>query len=153
VGTRLTFDVLGEVQLDRTLARVGVGLTDARPLWEDLTDRFVRFTRRQYDTEGGAGSGGWQALSPRYAAWKARHYPGKPILERTGRSKRLVTVRPLQVEELSASRMVIGATDDVLRYHQHGAGNLPRRRVVDLPESERRTWVRRSHRFLMTGNL
>jgi hypothetical protein len=43
---------------------------------------YLRDVNRNFDTEGGL-VGGWAALSPAYAAWKRRTYPGRRILERS----------------------------------------------------------------------
>jgi phage gpG-like protein len=153
VGTRFTFSFEGEVQIDRTIARVIDAVTDMRPVWEKLATRFAAVERRQFASEGGYGSGGWPALSPAYAAWKAANYPGRPILERTGTLKRSLTSRPFGVEVLDARSFAVGSGIDYGRFHQAGAGNLPRRRPVELPESERREWVRLMQRFIVTGNV
>ncbi len=150
---RLTLSFYGDVQLDRTLARFGDNLGDARALWDDLTNRFVRLERRQFATEGAYASGGWPELSPRYAHWKARHYPGKPILQRGGLLHESLTERPLGVEVLEPGFMVIGSGVGYGGYHQKGGGTLPRRRPVEFPESTRRDWVRRIQRFIVTGDV
>ena len=151
MAARLTLTMEGETQIDRTLARFADAIEDARPLWDVLADRFAASERRQFDSEGAYGSGGWAPLSPAYAAWKARHYPGKPILERTGEAKRGLTVRPFGVEVLLPGSMVVGSGTDYMRYHQRGAGTLPQRRPVELPEGERRDWVKLMQRFILTG--
>lgn len=148
---RFTFNVEGETQVDRTLARVMDDLEDLRPAWDTLADRFAKVEERQFDTEGRYGGAGWPALSPAYAAWKAAHYPGQPIMVRTGEGRRGLTERPFGVEVIEARSMALGSGTDYLRYHQRGAGNLPQRRVVELPESERREWVKIIQRFVMTG--
>lgn len=150
---RITLAVEGEVQLDRTLARFTDAVSDAAPVWEVLANRFAALERRQFASEGAYASGGWTPLSPRYAAWKARRYPGKPILERTGELKRSLTERPFGVEVIEAGFMVVGSGTDYGRYHQAGGGTLPQRRPVELPESERRTWARLIQRFIVTGEV
>lgn len=148
VRIRLTF--LGEVQLDRTLARFADNLEDARPVWEVLADRFARLERQQFAGEG-TFSGGWAALSPDYAEAKARTHPGKPILERDGDLKRSLTRRPFGVEVLEPAFMVVGSDVPYGEYHQAGTSRMPRRRPVEFPESERREWVRILQRFIVTG--
>lgn len=148
---RFTFAVEGEAQVDRTLARFADNVDDATPVWNKLADRFAVIETRQFDSEGAYGSGGWPALSAKYAAWKARHYPGAPILTRTGALRQSLTERPFGVEVIEPGSMTIGSGSDVGRYHQGGAGNLPQRRPVELPENERRTWVRMIQRFITTG--
>jgi len=148
---RFTFEVAGERQIDRTLLRFAENIDDARPVWEVLAQRFARAESRQFASEGAYGSGGWPALSPDYAAWKSHHYPGKPILERTGALKRDLTQRPFGVEVLEPGSMAVGTDISYAAYHQAGGGRLPRRRPVELPESERRTWVNLIQRFIVTG--
>lgn len=152
-ATRFTFSVEGEVQIDRTLARFEENIADAEQLWDKLADRFAKLERRQFASEGAYGSGGWAPLSPTYGAWKAVHYPGKPILERTGLLKESLTRRPFGIEVIEPGFMVLGSGVDYGKYHQAGGGNLPQRRPVELPESERRTWVRLIQRFIRTGNV
>lgn len=153
MAVRFTFTVEGETQIDRTLARFSEAASDARPLWDALADRFAAMERRQFDTEGAYGSGGWPALSPDYAAWKAAHYPGKPILERSGALRESLTRRPFGVEVIDARAIAVGSGIDYGRFHQAGADNLPQRRPVEFPESERRTWVRLIQRFIVTGTV
>lgn len=150
---RFTFSVEGETQIDRTLARFADNIDDATEVWENLAGRFAAMERRQFDSEGAYGSGGWAALSPAYAAWKARAYPGKPILERTGALRESLTVRPFGVEAIEARAMAVGSGIDYGRFHQAGTGTMPRRRPVEFPESERRTWIRLIQRFIVTGRV
>lgn len=151
MAVRLTLSIHGENQIDRTLARMAEGVTDATDLWDVLADRFAAANRRQFASEGAYGSGGWAELSPAYAARKARLYPGKPILEATGELKDSLTSRPFGVEVLLPGSMVVGSGLQRGKYHQAGGPNLPQRRPVELPESERRTWVKLMQRFILTG--
>lgn len=151
MAARLTLSVHGETQIDRTLARYAENVEDASDLWDKLADRFAAANRRQFSSEGAYGSGGWTPLSPAYEAWKSRAHPGKPILELSGDLKRSLTSRPFGVEVLRPGSMAVGSGLAYGRYHQAGDGNLPRRRPVELPESERRTWVRYMQNFIRTG--
>lgn len=149
---RLSFDFYGDQQLERTLDRFGDAAEDMRPAWDAIAEDFADVERRQFSTEGGYGSGGWAPLSPRYAAWKARAYPGKPILQREGDLVRSLTERPFGIEVILPARMVIGSDVEHGQYHQHGGPRLPRRRPVELPELVRRRWVKIVQRFLVTGH-
>lgn len=149
MATRLQFTFWGEAQVDRTLEVVSLHAQDATPVWEELADRFLDDERRQFQSEGAYGSGRWAPLSPKYAAWKARHWPGRGILVRTGELVASLTQGP-QVRVITPSQMAVGSAVDHGKYHQRGQG-VPRRRPVELPESERREWTRAVHRFLVTG--
>jgi phage gpG-like protein len=146
----LRFEFYGDVQLARTLDRFATNVADARPAWEAIADRFAHVERRQFATEGRASSGGWAPLSPRYGAWKARNYPGRPILERDGDLKESLTRRPFGVELILEDRMVIGSSVKYGAYHQRGDG-VPRRRPIELTEAERKAWVKILQRFIVTG--
>jgi phage gpG-like protein len=147
--TRIRLEFYGEAQLDRTLARFSAG--DLRPVWEELAGRFASVEGRQFRSEGRYGSGGWAPLSADYAEWKHAHYPGKPILERTGRLVASLTRRPFPVEVITPASMTIGSDVDYGEFHQRGGGRLPQRRPVELPESERRAWVNRIQRYIVQG--
>lgn len=146
---RVTFTFFGDVQVDRTLAGLEDRAEDVSEAWEAIADRFLGAEARQFSSEGGYGSAGWSPLSPRYAAWKARHYPGAPILVRTGELRRTLTEGP-EVRVIAPHDAWIGSAVPYGRFHQAGDG-VPRRRPVEMPESERREWVRIVQRFLRTG--
>lgn len=150
VGLRLEF--YGDVQLDRTLADISERADDMRPVWDHLADRFVEMERRQFATQGAYASGGWAPLSPAYARWKASRYPGQTILRREDELYDSLTQRPLGVEVLTDSFMVIGSAVEHGAYHQRGDG-VPQRRPIEFPESERVEWMRTMQRFIMTGSV
>jgi phage gpG-like protein len=96
--------------------------------------------RMQFATQGSGPTGPWKPLSSKYQAWKEVHYPGRPILVRSGKLRGALT----GPHHGNALREV---TDDVLTYgtkgvgyashHQVGADSLPARPVFDFgPEFE-----------------
>jgi phage gpG-like protein len=147
---RITFTFYGEAQVDRTLANVELGAADARPAWEVIADDFLASEARQFASQGAYASGGWPPLSPKYAKWKALHYPGKPILRRTDELFESLTIGPA-IRITEPQLLVIGSDVDYGRYHQTGTDRMPRRRPVELTENRRREWVRILQRFIVTG--
>lgn len=142
----------GDVQLHRTLERFTEAVGDMRPAWGALRDRFVALEKRQFQSEGQAASGGWSPLSPTYAAWKARNYPGKTILRRTDELFESLTEGPaIFISE--PSYMVIGTDVPYAAYHQAGGPNLPQRRPVELPEAERVAWGRVMQNHIMGADI
>lgn len=148
----LVLEFWGDVQLNRTLADIDDRATDMREVWEVLADRLAVVEERQFRTEGGYASGGWPALSPRYAAWKATHYPGQTILRRTDELYESLTDRPFDVEVIEPDYMVLGSDVPYGGFHQRGDGQK-QRRPVELPETERVEWIRLMQRFVMTGSV
>ena len=145
------FELLGERQIDRRLGRIELATVDATPAWEMLAESFLDTERKQFATQGGL-SGGWRPLSDRYAAWKAAHYPGKPILQRTGDLARSLTEGP-QIRVIEPHQMVLGTDVDYAHWHQLGTDRMPRRRPVDLPRPTRVAWVKVLQRWCLTGAL
>lgn len=148
--TRIRFAFYGDEQVNRTIMRIVDAAEDARPAWEVIAKWFQLAQRKQFRSEGTYGSGGWAPLSPRYAAWKARRYPGAPILVRTGDLRASLTERPFGVEVIEPRTAIFGSDIGYGLFHQRGEG-VPRRRPVELPESLRQRWVKVLQRFLVTG--
>lgn len=149
--TRLTFSVFGDAQVDRELVGIESAAEDLRPAWETLRGRFLTLERRQFASQGGY-SGGWAPLSPRYAAWKAVNFPGKTILRRTDHLYRSLTEGP-DIAIIEPGYMILGTSVVYAEHHQRGGGRLPRRRPVELPDSERREWVKVLQSFIRTGGV
>ena len=153
MAVRFIFDFAGEAQVDRTLEGLTERALDARPAWAVIMRRLARAEGTQFRTEGAYASGGWAPLSPAYAARKARAYPGKPILERTGRLVRSLTspTAPDAIRRSEPHLMEFGTSVPYGRYHQTGTRFMPRRRPVELPETERVEVVKVLQRFIVTG--
>lgn len=154
MAVRLSFEIYGDTVLDRTLEGIQGRARDAEPAFHELAESFVEVQRQQFRTEGGYGSGGWAPLAPSYAAWKERHYPGQPILQRTGDLYRsLVGENSLHVRVVESHFLLIGSGVDYGAFHMRpGPHGRPARKPVELPESVRRSWVRTLQRFLVEGD-
>lgn len=68
----------GIIQLTETIDREV--LSDVSSFWELLTPFLAKILKTRFESEN---QGRWAALSPRYKAWKNKHYPGRPILQLT----------------------------------------------------------------------
>jgi len=104
---RLNATLVNDKRFPRVLANLNQKIKDWRSFW---IERFVPFYQNEiqqnFETEGELVYG-WPDLSPEYAAWKARHFPGRKIMERTRRLREsmapgaagrdtVVRVRPLE---------------------------------------------------------
>lgn len=140
-----TFEVSGEEQVRRRLSRIVSAGQDLSPAFRKIRDRFYEGEEQQFGTEGSWGSGGWPPLSTRYAAGKARQHPGKPIMEITGKLKRSLTQSGAEgnIENISRDTLSLGTSIAYAIYHQstEPRTTLPRRPLIELPESERREWM------------
>ena len=104
---------------------------------------------QQFESEGERGSGGWVPLSPAYAAWKAIHYPGQPMLQRTGRLIESFEGGPGAIRVVRPESLAFGSDIPYGTYHQTGTGRMPRRRIIDLTEEDRTMIMREIQRYLV----
>ena len=97
-GGLLSFEVIGLDRVLAGLASVQDAVKDLRPFWKDIfAPKYFATVQDVFALQGqGRGAGGrfaggrWAPLSPAYAAWKRRHFPGRTILVRTGRLRESV---------------------------------------------------------------
>lgn len=146
---RFTITVEGEKVIDRTLARYIDNMTDATPAFEAIGDQFAQAETAIFLQQGP----GWAPLSPKYAAYKARYFPGMPILIRTGKLQQSLTSRPFGHEQIRAQSGEYGTSVNYAKYHQHGTSKMPQRRPVNVPEATRKAMAKTMQRYLTTGNV
>jgi len=156
---RLNISLAGDVQIDRELLRMRNAVVDARPAFEKIALMISQFTVKHFASEGGGGAGGrwssghWAPLSPPYRAWKAEHFPGQPILVRTGALRRDLTNSPMGVQTITSDTMTVGTDIPYAAFHQQGTPRMPRRRVLDLDTATRTEMVKVLQRWVATGSL
>ena len=146
----ITVDILGERQLNRRLGviieRSANIFGGAKGVGVKVQKDWIKNNRAQFRTKGVHGSGErWARLSTSYRKWKARHYPGKPIMRRTDRLWHSLTQpgHPDFVYRTSLQQMVIGTNVPYAIYHQSQeprTSELPRRPVVELREDQKLLW-------------
>jgi phage gpG-like protein len=134
VGT-IVFKVDGLESFALTLARFQENISDAAPAFEAMADHQAAVNTKQFTSRGAYGSGGWAPLSPQYAAWKARHYPGKGTLELSGDLRDSLTKRPFGIDVVKSDGMVIGTGVPYAPFHQKGTDTMPARPVFGDPQS------------------
>jgi len=152
-ATVFEIEIAGEKQISRVLEGIEARAEDLRPVWDVIAQDFGRIVARQFATEGGLGRP-WPPLSPAYAAWKARHYPGRPILVRTGRLKESLVGRTIDtVDERTRDSLTLGTAVPYAIYHQKGTKKMPPRPPIVIPEAAKDRWARAIHEFVWTGDV
>lgn len=152
-AVRIDLDVDGDVQLSRQLVGISRRGTDLRPAWHQIADDLMGWERRQFDTEGAFGSGGWAPLSPWTVMQKQMLGQDNGILHRSGALMRSLTTKGASgnVTSVSPHQLVFGTTIPYARYHQSGTARMPMRKPIELPEQARRSAVKTLQRFWVTG--
>lgn len=137
---RFEFIVSGVKEFDRAFNRIGEHVSDLRPIWPELTRELFTIEDEQFKSAGSKGrSGQWKELSAAYAKRKAIDYPGKPILQRTGKMMQSLTSKTgdtILVEE--KDEYGFGTRLFYATYHQTGTPKMAARELVSLNEDSRR---------------
>ena len=145
---KLAVETVGFEELDERLFGVEHRAEHAAPLFDKLASDFYDRERELFATDG---NGDWEPLSKPYAAWKARHYPGLPVLVGpTGQLRDSLTSEAgrYSVRQVDDQSLTIGTADPVAHL-QRRKGRNP----VPFPKSEEAEWVAELHRWVTTGEL
>ena len=153
MGTGLIFAGDGFKAFGMVLERFSHRIEDPTPVWDGLADRFVELQKKNFASQGSTMSGGWPVLSPKYGAWKATHYPGRPILVRTGELKESLAGK-LGIREFNRKSMTVGTQVAYAAFHQNGTRTMPARRLIgEIPVDEQRECAKVLQRYLIEGNI
>jgi len=128
-----SIEIDGEEQVRVAVGRMQHAFEDLRPVWDAFREAFYAAELAQFSSEGSAGRGGaWPGLSKDYAAWKAQHYPGMPLMVRTNALRGSLMGGDGHVYEPHPTWMGIGTGVEYAIHHQRGAGDLPVRKLIDI---------------------
>ena len=114
------FEVEGVKQTSVAFDLYGKNLNDFRVPLEKSKDILMKAFQLNFETEGKTLGKPWAALSPKYALMKNQRFPGRKILQKTGKMK---TSFSSIVTSVSATMF---NTADYFGYHQSRA---PRKRL------------------------
>jgi phage gpG-like protein len=82
-------ETIGAERFSRGIIRWGIDCKDLRPAFNQIATDFYKMNNANFNAQGKPKK--FAKLSKKYKAWKALHYPGRPILVLTGRLKRSLT--------------------------------------------------------------
>jgi len=106
----------------------------------DLSEPFNAFrevwysiTREQFASEGELGEQEWAPLTEAYARWKAKAYPGMPLLRATDRLMQSLLGGPEGVWRAGPRSLQYGSTVPYFEAHMTGTETMPARPPLVLP--------------------
>jgi phage gpG-like protein len=82
VSDGVSFTLEGAGRAAANLDRYGRHISGMWRVYDRIAVAFRALERTWFRTRG---EGSWPALDPVYAAWKAVHFPGKPMMVREGK--------------------------------------------------------------------
>lgn len=150
--TQVIIDSLGVEVVNRDLHRWGDAAGDVSPAMPAVLDVLRAGERKQFDSQGAYGSGGWAALADSTRARKAGLGMDPRILRATGALFDAMTGHGgAQIAIARHDGADFGTTLNYARFHQQGRGQK-KRPVVQPPEYDRRQIVRIVQRHLVDGH-
>lgn len=132
-----SFTVAGEKQLDVAMLALKEATSDLSGLWPDVDALLRQIEEEQFSSKGKRGGEEWVKLSDEYAAWKARRYPGRPILVLKGKLKESLTQSGGgHIFIPGKLGMAFGTKVPYAVYHQTGTRYMPARPPIKLLKTE-----------------
>ncbi len=118
--------------------KVRRGVVDLRQLgtWDWAISTFQKVQKSIFDSEGAAAGSRWKALTPAYAAVKARRYGSQPILQATGKMYREFTSAPGLVDK-KEMELTLGFSQPAGYHMGKGArSKMPYRSSLDMTDAQ-----------------
>lgn len=135
IGSREGGDEVLE-ELAQAFERADEELHDfGKHVFPELVSVFEEGMERQFEARGGGSTGAWAPLSPKYAAWKEKNFPGLPLLERTHALRDALTSSSAAGahREYSSDKFDFGTSGiEYASYFQTGTPRMPTRALFDF---------------------
>lgn len=138
---RFSAEVDGVETLNRGFNRVEHFISDFRSIWPAVAQEFYAIQEEQFGSEGAHGaSGKWAPLSPVYAKYKAKAFPGALILQaERGLYESLTSPdAPDSIFRMTEDELTTGTQREGAQAHQRGSGRMPARPPIALTEADKR---------------
>jgi phage gpG-like protein len=126
---KITCNAKADIQM---LDRMEKRAKDFRPVFKWAKQEIQKANAANF-TSSGLPVGGWSPLSPRYGAWKATHFPGAPIMVRTGALFRSLTNLRGAPNVIGKNFAVFGTDVEYAKFHQYGTTKMAKRQIVFEP--------------------
>lgn len=147
---KINIETLGDERFLRSFSRISRLASDYREPLAFVAEAFYRINENNFDKEGVPEN--FVPLSPKYKRWKDRHYPGKKIMQLTGRLMNSLTAEN-QADSQDTVRIIakdyaeLGTLVPYAHRHQKGTFGMPRRKVVQVTDKHKVEWGRIVHRW------
>lgn len=129
----VTVQITGASEIKAKLARLGRGLfqldNGMRQIGEYMANYFAN---EGFASQGQVFNNTWPRLNLQYAQWKAVHFSGRPILERTGQMRRSFAYKS------GSNSVTIGNNQPYFKFHELGGTRLPQRQMMGINEPNKR---------------
>ncbi len=156
-SVKVSLELVGQTALESYFDHLSHVPDDWRGAWDPMAEDFRTAEAETFGEEGP----GWAPLRPRYAKWKSKHYPGMPLLVRTG-ALELSLTDPFAdgaINEINPTWMELGTDLKTTNksgkqytlgmLHQTGTRRgMPARPPIIIRPTLQKTWNRRLAQWL-----
>jgi hypothetical protein len=144
--------------------RFADGISDFTALFSEIGGLFKQDMAAQFVTEGATSGDAWAPLSTAYAAWKAKHYPGRGIGFASGAGMQSLTGGAGYTEIITPTTAEFGQSDSATSTpdgsymaffdkgwsHASDGAHAPARPIMRFTAAWGRTWSAMTARWVRT---
>ncbi len=152
----LKISIVGDKQLTHSLKVWQTRISDWRPFWADIEQFIQERVEQSFATEGATSGEKWEPLSPKYAEWKERNYPGQGMLVLSGNLKGSMTdeVHPQALRQKRRTTFNFSSRNPLAAIHHQGIGDfLPARPLLVLTDSDEKAIKQHAEQWMMQTAL
>lgn len=125
---------------------------DFRPVFRWAKRELQKMNRDNFTTQG-LPVGGWSPLNADYAAWKSTNFPGRPIMQATGRLRDSLVRLDGPANQIDLTKAQFGTDVEYARFHQYGTTRMPKRQIVFEPKGFARTLAEHTGEHIVYGRF
>ncbi len=133
---QIAITIRGDKETIKRLEKMGQSFFNFKSEMEEIGTLVKQYAANEATaSQGGVLGAAWPKLNPKYAVWKAKHFPGRSPLMRTGNMARRYgfTAKDQSVTITNAA--------DYFKWHQLGTQNMPQRLTLAINGIQKRMMV------------
>ena len=136
----ISIETVGDERFIRGMTNYVNEMQDFTEPFKEIRDDFYFVEQRNFNAQGRPAP--FAPLSPRYAKWKSRHYPGKPIMQLKGALIQSLTgvATSNMISVIKPKEAEFGTKVRYAHRHQQGI-DMPQRKIVQLEETDKKRWA------------
>jgi len=140
----ISFELSGGRQVETELNITIERLRSFKPLFKKIASDFRKTQNSLFAAEGAfEGNAAWAALSPGYKEQKAKKFPGRKILQATGKLRTSLVTKAGEgaINNITDDSIEIGTSIEYAGYHQTGTGKMPARPIFNITKNQEDKWI------------
>ena len=138
---------VGDQQYIRAFNRIGSEIQDFSIPFSFIYEDFKSLEKNIFNSEG-TPERFIPLTSEKYKRWKERYYPGKKIMQLTGRlMESLSNISADTIMEIRKQSAAFGTEVEYALRHQMGTFGMPQRKFIQITDEVKKRWDKIVHRW------